>query len=180
MQPNLLSEIQVVPGISNLEAVLFQLNQLHNKGQTNYRKIYQFHKANIEGLHRELHQFQSSNPYASSVEDNWSVFKQELLELLDKYAPSKTPNSGKHLPWLNKFIKHKMKKRKKLYDRARRTQAIGDWENYKKIKNYVNLSIKAAYNKYCNHLFDNSLLVIASDFGLLLRCYRRILRVYHL
>ena len=85
------------------------------------------------------------------------MFKQELLELLDKYVPSKTPNSGKHLPWLNKFIKHKNnEEKKKLYDRARRTQAIGDWENYKKIKNYVNLSIKTAYNKYCNHLFDNS------------------------
>ena len=32
IQPNLLSEIQVVPGISDHEAVLFQLNQLHNKG----------------------------------------------------------------------------------------------------------------------------------------------------
>ena len=38
-EPNLLSEIQIVPGISDYKAVLFQFNQLHNKGQTYYRKI---------------------------------------------------------------------------------------------------------------------------------------------
>ena len=67
--------------------------------------------------------------YTSSVEENWLAFKQKLSELLDKYVPTKTPNSGKHLPWLNKFIKHKM--RGKYYDKARQTHDLGDWENQK-------------------------------------------------
>ena len=73
--------------------------------------------------------FISNDPYTLSIEENWSTFKQKIIEILDKHVPSKTAHSSKHLPWLNNFIKRKMKERKILYDMARRTQDVGDWDS---------------------------------------------------
>ena len=49
-----------------------------------------------------------------------------------------------------------MKKRKKLYDRARSTQTTGDWEAYRKARNKVIQSLREAHQNYSTYLFDNS------------------------
>ena len=104
---------------------------------------------------------------------HWSTFKQKIIEILDKHVPSKTAHSSKHLPWLSNFIKHKMKERKKLYNRARQTQDVGDWDSYKIIKNHVNSIIKTAYNKYCSHLFDSSFSINRKRFWFLIKAMRK-------
>ena len=96
---------------------LFQLYQTCNKVPAkSHHKIYQYHKANTEDIHRELLEFQSTfifnDLYTSSIEENWSTFKQKDLVILDKHVPSKSAHSSKHLPLLNDFIKCKMKKEK--------------------------------------------------------------------
>ena len=160
------------------QAVIFQLYQIHSKVPTkNYHKIYQYHKANTEDIHRELLEFQSTfisnDPYTLPIEENWSTFKQKISEILDKHVPSKTTHSSKHFPWLNNFIKCKMKERKKLYDRARRTQDVGDWDSYKITKNHVDSIIKTAYNKYCSHIFDSSFSINRKWFWSLVKAMRK-------
>ena len=66
-----------------------------------------------------------------------------------------------------------MKERKKLYDRARRTQDVGDWDSYKIIKNHANSIIKSAYNKYCSHLFDHSFSINRKRFWSLIKAMRK-------
>ena len=65
--------------------------------------------------------FLASNPYSQSVEDNCVLFRDTLLNIVEKCAPHKLLNPHKHLLWLSKDIKHQMKKRKNLFDRARST-----------------------------------------------------------
>ena len=97
---------------------LFQLYQTCNKVPAKNHHKYQYHKANTEEIHRELLEFQSTfsfnDPYTSSIEENWSTFKQKDLVILDNHVTSKSTHSSKHLPLLNDFIKRKMKKEKTL------------------------------------------------------------------
>ena len=81
--------------------------------------------------------FLANNPYSQYVEDNWVLFRDTLLTIVEKRVPHKLLNPHKYLPWLSKKIKLQMKKRKKFYDHARSTQSIGDWEAYRKVCNKV-------------------------------------------
>ena len=117
-------------------------------------------RADTRGINEELSNFTTSfltsNPYESTVENNWQKLKDTLLYIVDKYVPSKHLNIKKQLPWISKDIKLQMKQRKSLYDKAKQTQATSDWREYRKAHNQVNKALSAAYQQYCTHLFDNA------------------------
>ena len=49
-----------------------------------------------------------------------------------------------------------MKKRKKLYNKAKRSRLESDWSAYRNARNLVNSRLKEAHNNYYTKLFDNS------------------------
>ena len=65
--------------------------------------------------------FLNENPYHRSVEDNWSIFKETMQDIINRNIPTKLIKSHKDLPWLNHSIKSKMQRRNHLYIRAKRT-----------------------------------------------------------
>ena len=104
-----------VPGISDHEAIYFHFNL----GSLSYKNIshniYLYHKGNIEGIKRSIIDFQqtflSSNPYPNSVDQNWISFRNAVNQVVQDYIPRKQSRPPKHIPWLNKSIKTKMKKK---------------------------------------------------------------------
>ena len=58
--------------------------------------------------------------------------------------------------WLNHNIKKGMRNRKRLYDRAKRTNAPTDWNAYRKARNLVNSKLEVAHCDYQRRLFDES------------------------
>ena len=88
----------MVPVISDHKAVFFQLYQTCSKVPTkNCHKMYQYHKSNTKDMEFQS-TFISNDPYTSSIEENWSTFKQKVLEILDMHVPSKTGHSSNTLP----------------------------------------------------------------------------------
>ena len=104
--PDIIENVQVVPGISDHEAITCQLVLPSKKpAATTLRKVYQYHRADIRSINEELSNFTSfliNNPYENTVENNWQKFKVTLLHIVDKYVPSKHLNTEKHLPWISK------------------------------------------------------------------------------
>jgi len=100
--------------------------------------------------------FISSNPLSLSVEQNWLEFKTAISETLLKNVPHKTVRSCNHLPWINRQIKKDMKIRKRLYNKARRTNSNADWNSYRQMKNLISNKLKAAHNNYFSRIFDTS------------------------
>ena len=49
-----------------------------------------------------------------------------------------------------------MKKRKHLYNIAKRTRSEDDWKAYRSLKHSINSKIKIAHYNYFNRMFDNS------------------------
>ena len=95
----------------------------------NLQKVYQYHRADINGIDEELSNFAtfflSSSTYNNTVENNWLLLKDKLLHIIEKYVPSKHVNNGNHLPWIT-CIKVQIKLRKSLYDKAKQMQAASD------------------------------------------------------
>ena len=93
--PDIISQVEVVPGISDHEPITFQLDQPLNRSPTSeLQKVYQYHKVNIFEITEEMNNlttcFLANNPYSQSVEDNWVLFRDTLLKSMYpiSYQPS--------------------------------------------------------------------------------------------
>ena len=49
-----------------------------------------------------------------------------------------------------------MKQRKRLYNRAKRTNKDEDWAAYRSVRNEVNSKLELTHSSYCRRMFDNS------------------------
>ena len=72
----------------------------------------------------------------------------------NEFVPTKYVRRNNDLPWINRELKRKFKKRKRLYDHARLTKNSRDWEAYKKIKNEIIIDLKQTHDAYCNYMFN--------------------------
>ena len=94
--PTLVSNVKVVPGMSDHDIVTFDINAKPHRALTSPHKVYLYKKMDSEGLHADLTnlqaQFFQSNTNRS-VEINWSFFKSNLLASVEARIPSKMTKS---------------------------------------------------------------------------------------
>ena len=98
-------------------------------------------------------QFLSSDPYSSSIEDNWSNFKSALSDAMIKHIPEKICKSTNHLPWPTHSIRKLINQRKHLYKQAKQLQTEEAWSKYRKLRNKITSGIRSAHWNYQNGLF---------------------------
>ena len=56
-QPNIINKIDTIPGMSDHDAVSFEVLTSLEKHKIQRRKIFQFHKADKDGIISEMHEF---------------------------------------------------------------------------------------------------------------------------
>ena len=157
--PTKISKVSVVPGISDHEAIYFHFNLKSLSYRNNNHNIYLYHKGDFDGIKKSITDFPkaflSSNPYDKSIEQNWLAFKNVVNQAVQKYIPQKQAKSSKHIPWLNKSIKSKMKERKHLYDIAKKTKSIEAWKSYQRLRNRITKEIEIAHTDHQSQLFTD-------------------------
>ena len=96
--------------MSDHDAVRFEAQiSLGKQEVEKKRKIFQFHKADKDGIIFEIHEFSETffeqNQYDRTIHDNWHLFKTTIVDAIDKFVPSKIIKPNKDFPWINQFIK---------------------------------------------------------------------------
>ena len=77
-----------------------------------------------------------------------------FLSVVDKHAPLKRKRiRNKNSPWLTSEIKQQLVHRDRLRNLAIRTNAEGDWNNYKDTKNIYNNKTKKTKIDYYQNTF---------------------------
>jgi len=79
--PDLISELAIVPGMSDHEAVFFTLSLFTQTPTRPTRVIYLYSRANFDAMNSELREFRDSfffNLTGHSLEANWTKFKTSL------------------------------------------------------------------------------------------------------
>jgi len=154
------TNIQIVPGISDHDAICFQINlssHLPTQQESRY-PVYLYHKTNINGLKHDIEEFQQhfliSDPYSKPLEDNWLNFKSAINQSINQNIPQRLSKSRKDLPWITHPIRTKMRLRKNLYNKAKRVQTAEAWSDYRKLRNEINNEIKCRHEAYQNNLFN--------------------------
>ena len=122
------------------------------------RKIYLYVRADMDGLRDHLARFNdsflSSDHSHSSVNDMWVSFKSEVIAAIERFIPSKMTNTKYSLPWIDSSIKRLIRKRDKLYFRARKSSSPDIKSYYKRFRAHVQKIIRDAYWKHFSNIFS--------------------------
>lgn len=88
-----------------------------------------------------------------SVEDNWILFRDKMHSLVDQFIPLLFINTNKRSPWYTHALQRLSNKKKRLYRRARSTNAPSNWSLYHSAARAYSVALKQAkQNFYRNTL----------------------------
>ena len=121
------------------------------------RKIYLYKRADMVGLKDHVAQFKdaylSEDHSHMSVNDMWVKFKTGFVEAVERFIPSKMTKTKYSVPWIDATIKRLVKKRHKLYLRARKSKDPDVKIHYKRFRAHVQKVLRDAYWKYVSNIF---------------------------
>ena len=114
-----------IPGISDHDAILFEVDLSPKYIPKPARKMYQFHKADYDGLRSQMsffsNQYLASDLGENSVKANWHKITKTIHEAMDKYTLHRLSKAKRHLPWVSPPVKRLMNKRDRAHKKTRRT-----------------------------------------------------------
>ena len=107
------------------------------------RKIYLFDRGNHQTISNEL----ALTDWQSLKCDNVDIYAENITEritaLTDKHVPNKSIKVRKSdPPWLTTNIKRLLRKKKRLYDKYKKSNNINHFETYKRFRNLVTKEIR--------------------------------------
>ena len=91
-----------------------------------------------------------------SVNDMWVKFKTGFVEAVERFIPSKMTKTKYSVPWIDATIKRLVKKRHKLYLRARKSKDSDVKIHYKRFRAHVQKVLRDAYWKYVSNIYIRS------------------------
>ncbi|XP_072039335.1 uncharacterized protein [Amphiura filiformis] len=175
--PNVVSNIRTKPGVSDHDIVLFDLNLKPKRMSKPPRKIYNFKKAATQSIKEALEansrDFFLNEPMNKSVNENWTTFKNYVLNTTEKYVPHHFSKGKQSHPWIDHSIVKQMRKRDKLYSAAKKTKSKRLWASYKKQRNNVTATLRQSYTHYMEEVLGPSLETSPKRFWSFIRSQRK-------
>ena len=156
--PDRIAASYVVPGMSDHEAVIFDINIKATMVPTPPRKVYLFNRADFQNLSGNLEvlyeSFIASDPASKSVQDNWSQFKHDFFCVIKEFIPQKILKNKRSLPWCNSKIKRLIRQKQRRHKTARRTGSDFDWRRFREIRKRIHAELRQSHQQYINGLLD--------------------------
>ena len=120
------------------------------KAQSFKKTVWKFEEANIAGIEEQLDStdwsFISTN---SNINEITQTFEEILMKASNDYVPKVTftvrPNDK---PWMNSEIRKEIRKRDRLYHKAKISKSQIHWQNFKNKRNEVIDLIRSAKSNY--------------------------------
>ena len=107
------------------------------------RHIWLYDKGDYQSFSRDL----NNTDWNSLKNDDINIYATNITECITKHATKHIPNKDIKIrksdpAWLTNNIKRLMRKRKRLYDKYKRSKVNTDFENYKNVRNKVTYEIR--------------------------------------
>ena len=120
--PSLCKNSQTVPGISDHHALVTDFDIVPQRIKQKKRKRYIFSKVteeNWDEINNELlevsKKIQSMSKEDTDVESMWTLFRNSLISVVNKWVPSGTGGKSGDLPWMNRKSKRQIRRKKRLF-----------------------------------------------------------------
>lgn len=93
----------------------------------------------------------------TNIEELWSIFKNLILESVANHVPAKMSRSKKSLPWINNNLRKMLKKKSRLYKKAK---SSNNWVKYKQFSKDVKRCLRRSEWSHTNQVildgFENN------------------------
>ena len=155
--PDLVKNTSVIPGISDHSAVSVEITARAMVNKKKPRKVLLYAKMNKEAIEKDLKTFTTRFNATKGIldaEQNWCRFKQGLHQIITDHVPSKVIRCKNNLPWINHGIRRALKKKNKIYKKAKKSGKQTHWEKYKDLQAQCKEKMKTAYGDYLKGLFE--------------------------
>ena len=83
-----------------------------------------------------------------TVDELWCDFSTRIKDTMEKNIPSKTITPHKKPPWFNPSISRICRKKKRAFDRAKKSNSTEDWETFRSLRKELNRQSRRYYRKY--------------------------------
>ena len=117
---DLILDLETYLGMSDHNAVTYNVNVTAKWQKKPDRYIYQYRKGDPEEVKRDLGAFRdnflSEDPLKRSVSDGWNLVKDTLVSSMKKNIPQKKITSRWNFPWMIPQIKRLCRKNKRAWD----------------------------------------------------------------
>ena len=148
--PDLVSQVRVVPGISDHQAVVADINFKLKISKKPSRTIYMYDKANKEILKSSISSLCEKffeHCHHKSASENWQFLKTGILEIVEEIDPQKKTKTRYSLPWLSGTLRKKINKKNRYHKRAKKASPAARsrrWQAYINIQEQVQIEIAQA------------------------------------
>ena len=137
--PDTVQTCKPAPGLSNHDVMLINFQTLLHVIKQNPRKVYLYKKANWDTIREKLSNisdvyFYMNSTSLCSVDENWSFFLQNFQQILNDHVPTKVLGRRTYLPWMSATLKRLIRKKQRVYNKARLFHCEADWAYYKQLK----------------------------------------------
>lgn len=117
--PEIVLSTTVIPGISDHRAVISEMKLGYVKTVgSKCRQVYNYGKANVDGINDAIRAYLTVfeiEAESTNATHLWSMLKEKLLELRQRYVPSwvMTSRRSKSKPWFSKKLRCLSRKKRK-------------------------------------------------------------------
>ena len=154
-QPLLLRNSTSVPGISDHNIIVTDIDTKPMTINQPKRKCYLFSRANWQGLNDSFKDLsdniQKLCHERKDVNDLWNLFRDTIKDNLDNFIPSRMRGGKQKSPSINRDLKRMLKKKQRLFIQARKSR---NWDNYRHFQRECKKAIRRAEWSHVNNIIE--------------------------
>ncbi|CAG2190614.1 unnamed protein product [Mytilus edulis] len=149
--PTLVKSSNNVPGISDHDIIITDLETKVHHQKSLPRKCYIYKKAKWDqittDLKHTLEEVKEKHHQGAEVHQLWDTFKSQLQKTMNTNIPNKEIRSRNNIPWIKHKQRKMLKKKQRLYKQARKTNK---WSNYRSFQKECKKQLRKAEYEYVN------------------------------
>lgn len=148
--PDKILSIESLGNLGNSDHSILSIELLFNpKLVDSSEQIYNWRKADYEGLNNYLSNFDWFNNISSScVNSAWSTFKETVMDGVDQFVPKITRRSNNHPPWLTNNVRRLINQKQRHYKSYMKFKSIELLERYKISEKLCKKAVRSAKRRY--------------------------------
>ena len=154
-QTEIIQDLEVVDGLSGSDhdAISFTVESSRPRYTPSKRLVYKFKKADFDAYQNLL----SKVPWDcihmdESVDDNWTKLKNVIIATANDCIPHTTLKLKRTKNWLSDKTLSAIKKKRRLYRRAKRSGKPNDLNRYRAFSNTVHKLTRRDHHSHVDHI----------------------------
>ncbi|EDO30778.1 predicted protein [Nematostella vectensis] len=155
---DLISNLHGLDGIGDYSIVSFDLNVSIKVNKKKPRYVYKLRLTDFDAVRTDAEElgnnFFAREPSQYSVEQNWQMFIEGLLEIANKRVPMKKLGSSSDAPWITREHKRLLRKRKRLYNNYKKFGNAADKQKYRRFQKELKATLCKAQDDYIAEILN--------------------------